>query len=237
MGGDNTMGKFNSFLDKASDAILCDSECQKSKTSDELKQKYLNAQTNLITAPNQLSLAAKNYITYSQGEAGYNDYNDAKLEQVAIQVASTFQQTFDDEITKVLQNIDSYDGLFINYMNVVDLYTNYVKENKELEKELKKTTSDVVTNDRKTYYQDQGIDSLNFFYSYIFLIVYIIFIICFGIFSFIFPSDIKWYIRLIILISFIILPFISTKLLSMAIWVFYKIYEVLPRNVHLNEAK
>ena len=103
--------------------------------------------------------------------------------------------------------------------------------------ELKENTNDVLTNERKTYYQDQGIDSLNFFYSYIFLIVYIIFIICFGIFSFIFPSDIKWYIRLIILISFIILPFVSTKLLSMVIWFFYKIYEVLPRNVHLNEAK
>jgi len=232
--GDNTISKLNSFLDKASNTILCDSECQKSKTSDELKQKYLDAQKNLITAPNQLSLAAKNYITYSQGDAAYNDYNDANLEQVANQVASTFQQTFDDEISKLLQNIDSYDGLFINYINVLDLYTNYVKENKELKKELKKTTSDVVTNDRKTYYQDQGITTLNSIYKFL-IVIYSIaltayFLSCFYL-NF---TTMSVTTRVIIFIFLLIYPFIATKLLSWIISMIMKLINMLPKNVHTN---
>ena len=159
------LDKFNSFLDKATAAVSCDSECQKNKTSEELKQKYLDAQVNLLSAPNQLNVAAKNYITYSQGEVAYNDFNQAKLEETANQIANTFKSTFDDEITNLKLKIDTYDGLLINFTNVVDLYTNYVKENIELEKELKQTTSDVLTNDRKTYYQDQGIGYLNTFYK------------------------------------------------------------------------
>lgn len=35
-----------------------------------------------------------------------------------------------------------------------------MEENKSLMKKVKNTTSDIVTNDRKTYYEDQSIDHL-----------------------------------------------------------------------------
>lgn len=229
--------KFQSFLNKARDAITCNSACQREKTAANLKQQYLNAKTNLISAPNQIQTTEKNYVTFTQGKPAYDELLDKQLGEKADLIAQEYKIKINEEINDIKSLIQTYISLCINFKNSFELFVNYKTENVELLKELKENTNDVLTNERKTYYQDQGIDNLNFFYRYIFLIVYAIFVICFGIFSFIFPSDIKWYIKLIIFIGFIILPFISTRLLSMVIWFFYKIYEVLPRNVHLNEAK
>ena len=40
----NSLDQFNSLMNQASQALSCDSECQRKKTGEELKQKYLNAQ-------------------------------------------------------------------------------------------------------------------------------------------------------------------------------------------------
>ena len=104
---DSTISQLNSFLNKAADAILCDTDCQKSKTSEELKKKYLDARLNLITAPNQVNTAARNYLTYSQGEAGYNEFNEARLEQISNQIASTFQGRFNEQITELNSEINT----------------------------------------------------------------------------------------------------------------------------------
>jgi len=225
------MDKFNSFLDKATSVISCDSECQKNKSSEELKQKYLDAQLNLITAPNQVTVATKNYITYSQGEVAYNEYNEAKLTEIAKKITTTFKSSFDTQVKDLNITIDTYDGLLINFRNVVDLYTNYIKENAELKKELNETTKDIVTNDRKTYYQDQGISNLNSYYTYI-LVLYIITVVVYLVSIFVFPTSLSTFKKIIILLFLIIYPFISTRLLSWFISLYMKFVSILPKNVH-----
>lgn len=225
------MDKFNSFLEKATSVISCDSECQKNKSSEELKQKYLDAQLNLITAPNQVTVATKNYITYSQGEVAYNEYNEAKLTEIAKKITTTFKSSFDTQVKDLNITIDTYDGLLINFRNVVDLYTNYIKENAELKKELNETTKDIVTNDRKTYYQDQGISNLNSYYTYI-LVLYIITVVVYLVSIFVFPTTLSTFKKIIILLFLIIYPFISTRLLSWFISLYMKFVSILPKNVH-----
>ena len=51
-------------MTRATHAIACDPECQRERTSNELREKYFNAKTNLMTAPNQVNVAAKNYYTF-----------------------------------------------------------------------------------------------------------------------------------------------------------------------------
>jgi hypothetical protein len=41
----------NNLLEQASNATLCGPTCQKIRVSQELKQKYLDAETNMQTAP------------------------------------------------------------------------------------------------------------------------------------------------------------------------------------------
>ena len=223
---------FNKLIGQASDAILCNSECRKNRQEELLKQNYLNSQTNLATAPNQEQIAEKNYIVFTKGESAYNDFIDKRLDDKANNISDKFLENFNSESQKIKTEVSSYTGILINFRNIVDLYLNYKRENIELYKKLKEETNDVLTNERKTYYEDQNIDRLTSFYSYLFLTIYIIFVICFASFTLIYPSSYSWKVKLLILIVFIILPFISTMIVGKIIYLLYEIYDLLPKNVY-----
>jgi hypothetical protein len=59
------INQLNTLLEQASDTILCNSDCQKERKAEKLKQKYLNSQTNLATAPHNMQVAQKNYIEFT----------------------------------------------------------------------------------------------------------------------------------------------------------------------------
>lgn len=230
----NSLDQFNSLMTQASQSMSCDSECQRKKTEEELKQKYLDSQTNLATAPDQVSSSMKNYMVFADGTPAYNEYLDNTLETKAIQIATEFKDQFTEDSGKIVAGIKTYDGLLINLKNVVELYAKYKVENLTLIKQLKDDTSDVLTNERKTYYQDQGIDTLKFFYRYFLITIYAICVIVFGASSFVFPSKFGWKIRVGILVGLIVLPFICTWILALIVKSFHTIYSVLPKNTHLS---
>jgi hypothetical protein len=225
------LDNFNSLIDKATEAIICGPQCQKDKTANELKQKYLNSKTNLQTAPNQVQIAAKNYYTFTQGDAGYNEYLETQLHDKAEKIADIYQTNFNADVDKANTEIDTYNGLYINFANIFELYTNYKTENIKLEKEFKNTTSDILTNDRKTFYEDQGIDNLNFYYSII-KWLYIIVAIGFIISLFAINSSLKFIQKIVIIVMLISYPFISSKLLGFVISLYYGIIGILPKNLH-----
>lgn len=226
------MNKFNVLVNQASDAVMCDSECRKERETDKLKQNYLNSQTNLASGPNQLQVAEKNYVTFTKGASGYNDLLDERLQEKAQEIADKFTVYFNDDSEKIKTQIDTYEGLLINFKNVAELYVKYKKENEKLVKDLKDETNDVLTNERKTYYEDQKIDGLKGFYYYILLGIYIICLIGLIIFSLMYPSQTNWKVKLATFIGFIMLPFFSTWILGNIIYLIYSGYEMLPKNVY-----
>jgi hypothetical protein len=226
------LNKFNSFLDKATQAISCDSDCQKLKTGQELKDKYLNAKTNLTLAEPEFQVAKQNYYTYVTGQNGYNEMIEEELKQKADVIIQTFKQNYQDEINKIKSQLDTYNGLLVNFKNVVDLERKYNRENEQLYNELKNNTNDILTNERKTYYEDQEISSLNAYYYYIFWIIYIVVVLCLIGFSIFYPSQKSWKGKLALIIIFILLPFISTWILGKIIFIAYWLFGLLPKNVY-----
>jgi hypothetical protein len=226
------MNKFNTLISQASDAILCNSECRKQREADKLKQNYLNSKTNLASASNQVQIAQKNYVTFTQGASGYNDLLDNQLQEKAQQIAVQFTENFHTDSQAIKTQIETYQGLLINFKNVAELYLKYKKENLKLIKDLKDETNDVLTNERKTYYEDQKIDGLKGIYFYFLLTIYIICLIGFIIFSLIYPSQSNWKVKLASIIGFIALPFFSTWILGKIIYLIYKAYDMLPKNVY-----
>lgn len=224
------LNKFNSFLDKATQAISCDANCQEQKTKQELKDKYLNAQSNLTLAEPEFEVAKKNYYTYISGENGYNEMIENELEQTANLIIDKFKENYQDEVDKIQLQLNTYTGILINFNNVVDLEKKYKGENITLYKKLKDESNDILTNERKTYYEDQQNDTLNSYYYYILWVIYIIVVICLIIFSLMYPLQLKTKISVIIL--FIVLPFISTWILGIIINICYLIYGMLPKNVY-----
>ena len=224
---------FNSFIQQANNAVKCDSNCQKEKSAEELKQKYLASKTNLASAPNQVDVAEKNYVTFTQGELAYNNKKEQELHQKAQIIINKFQDTFKKDVEQINDKINTYNSISVNSQNIADLYLKYKEENIILNKNLKNSTSDVLTNQRKSYYENQGIDTLKYLYKYALLTIYIILVIVYTFMAFLYNSQINWKKRFGILFLLILLPFISQWILSYTIFLIYKVYELLPKNVHL----
>lgn len=226
------LNSFNTFLDKATQAISCDSECQKNKTQQELKDKYLNAQTNLSLAEPEFQVAKQNYYTYVSGQSGYNEMIEEELQQKADLINTQFKANCKDAIEQIKSKLETYNGLLINFRNIVDLDKKYKKENNQLYKQLKDDTNDILTNERKTYYENQNNDALNSYYYYILLIIYGIVVVCFIVFSLIYPSQTGLRGKIGLIILFIALPLISTFILGKIIYIIYWIFSLLPKNVY-----
>jgi hypothetical protein len=227
----SSLDKMNKLIEQASNAIACGPDCQRKKKEEELKKKLLDSKTNLQSAPGQYEAASKKYYTFTQGSAGYNDIREAELREKADLITSTFESGFEDDIRKATTEIETYDGLRINFLNVFDLYVKYVRENKELENEIKQTSSDILTNDRKTYYEEQGIDNLKFYYS-IFRIIYMLSVVLFAVLVFVLPTQLKIISKIGVIVFLVAFPFISTTLLTWAMDLYAKMVGVLPVNVH-----
>jgi hypothetical protein len=199
------MDSITQFINTANEMLLCNSDCQKQKKAEQLKQEYLKAKTNLITAPNQIYTTQKNYIEFTEGTQAYNELIEQELNEKAEIISQKYKIYVNDEIKKLHSLINVENITSINFKNSFELITKYVKENKELLNELKQNSSDVLTNERKTYYQDQGISKLNSFYKYFFLTIYIICVFCFGMATLMYPSNNSWYYKLGVFLGLIIL--------------------------------
>jgi len=224
---------FNNLLEQARSAVTCDSDCQHRQKSQELKEKYLAAKAQVASGPNDADVAEKKYLLFTQGQSGYNDHLDITLNAKADKIVEMFLEKFKDEVKNVTSSVSTYHSLFINHTNVVDLYKTYKKENIILEKKVKNDSSDIMTNERKTFYEDQGIDSLNLYY-YIMSIVYIITLVGFAISIYFAPSAFSIMTKCGILAVLIVLPFISSRIVSSIVSAANKIYDAMPKNAHLN---
>lgn len=227
------LNNFNDLINQANQLITCGPSCQQSQTSSQLKQNYLNAETNMISAPQQLFNAQKEYITYTKGVSGYNEFMDKELQTKADAIANTYQKKIDDEINVIKQKIQTYDGLSTNFNNLVDLYKKYKKENHMLETKLKDKSSDILTNDRKTYYEDQGISTLNT-YNYFLIGVYAFIIIVFLLSIFLVKTSVKLSGRIFILILMVIYPFICYGFFHLLYKMYNRVKEYLPSNAYRN---
>jgi len=227
------INKFNDFINNANSALSCDADCQDKKKTNELKKKYLEAKTNLLTAPVQLETSYKNYLTYTKGDDAYNEYHEKELQEKAKIIVSTFKTNFSDGIEQAKESYDTYSGLLLNFSHVVELYEKLVKENKKLALAVKNKSSDVLTNDRKTYYEDQSIDNLNFYHTII-MVIYIIFLIGFAVSIFVFPSASSRKSLLGILVFFIIYPFICVRIFKFFYYIKDTIMGIFPKDVYSN---
>lgn len=226
------VNKLNSFLDAATKSISCDPTCQKNKKIEKLKEKYLNAESNLTLAEPQYEEARQKYYTSVSGKTKYNEMIEEELNEKANLIINTYYDLFSEELNKIKSQIETYNSIVINFNNVADLDKQYKTENKYLFTQIKEESNDVLTNERKTYYEDQEITSLNEYYYYIFYTIYIITVICYSFFLVKYQSTYSLVKKIIIIIAFITLPFYSTLVFGKIIQIIYWLYGFIPTNVY-----
>lgn len=230
---DSTMNQFNELLQKSQKAMVCGPDCQKAEASKTLEQKYLDAQVNLQTAPIQLQEAAKKYYTYTQGQSGYDNYTNNNLQIKLNAIVSTLTKSFTNNLNTAKILTDTYNTQLINSQYAKQVYDKYLEENTSLENKLKDNSYDIFTNDRKTYYEDQGIDNLKWWYT-LFYRLYFILVFVYILFFYISTSNFTIVTRIIILIFLIIYPFIAPYILLYILHFCKNLYTLLPKNAYLH---
>ena len=140
--------------------------------------------------------------------------------------------TFHSETSTNTELAQVYQGLFRNYQHILELYKQYLEKNTTLEKDIKQTNTDIVTNDRKTYYEVQNTTSMQGWY-HVFMWIYIILLFVFIFAMFAVPNtSYSIYAKMIILALFFIYPFIVDRVVIGVLAFFHSLYELLPKNVY-----
>ena len=180
----NSQETINQLLELSSQELICGPDCQQQKISTELKQKYLDAQTNLQTAPINLENTKKNYYVYAEGIPFYNNMLEEELQQKANKISTLVSENFDSEISDAnVMNLYLNTAL-INSKYTTELLENYLEKNKNLKLQLKERYGDILTNDRKTYYETDALNTLTFWYKLFWYIYYVLVIILVLVFIF-----------------------------------------------------
>jgi hypothetical protein len=223
--------KMQELIKQAQENLMCGPECQNIRNIEDLKQKYINAQTNVIAAPDLLQQAQKNYFTASQGVAGYNDVIEGELTNKANSIIANMQTEFDENIQKASSLTDTYQSLKEQTDYLKDLKKKYIVENSELNNEINNTFNDIVTNDRKTYYQEQNMNRVNGWYK-LYWAIYIILLIIFLVFILLADSKYSLKFKAFIFVLFIFYPWVANYIVFQIIGLLQRIGSLLPKNIY-----
>lgn len=221
--------QINALIAQSNEDLICGPTCQAQKTLGQLESTYVNAQTNIKTAPQQLKTAKQNYYIAKDGIAGHNKMVLETVTRNATKVVNSLQTKFNTNVTNVTELIDTYGSLLTNYNYMNDLAIEYAAENIKMAKSLKKIRGDIITSDRKTYYEQQHLDKLASWYYY-FKISYIVLVIIF-ILVVIFKQP-GILMKLLLIVYFIFYPLFITPMIFYLIYCFKYISHLLPKNVY-----
>ena len=228
-----TKTQLNDILNQTIAAIQISPEAQRQETLSNLEQKYLTSQTNLQIAPLDLEKNKKNYYVFKSGEAYYYDMREADLKKMAEQIKQQIVNKFSEETSNAKTMNSYYNTALINSKNTNELYEEYLKKNLELEKTIKNSHGDVLTNDRKTYYESEAIDSAKLWHKLLMGCYYIL-VVTFVISIFVSNSEMSRIKQVVILIALVLYPFIIDAIVKWLLSGYTTLKEDASRNVYLD---
>jgi len=213
------------------DGTICDANCQSQQSLSQLQNTLVNAKANLSNAPTEYENAKKNYLVQLNGTNSYNQSVETDLTTKATTIASTLQDNFNNSCQETTTLLSNYQGTYVNLNNIKELLKKYIDENNQIKKEIKNIASDVVTNDRRTYYEDQSIDNLKKYYKwmkyfYFFMVFIYLFVVIF------YPNPLSNKTKIIFFVLIILYPFIINPIFKYLFKLFFKIMSFFPKDVY-----
>lgn len=223
--------KLTALLEKSLNTLSCGPACQKIKISEELNQKYLNAQTNMQTAPVQLETTKKNYFVFTEGQSYYDDMLEGELKKKAKILTKLLADNFKEEIFNAKTMNSYYNTELINSSYTKELYAVYLEKNKLVQNSIKNHHADVITNDRKTYYETEALDDLKSWHTFFW---YVFYLFAMPIFTYTLISKTSLHFIIRIIIEFIALsyPYYVDPIARSIYGIFHSFWKSLPKNVY-----
>jgi len=227
-----TTEKINALIDQAAESIVCGPACQQIQKENTLNQNLANAQTNMQTAPYNLEKAKKDYVVFKNGEAYYNNMLEDDLKQKAEIMGDNITEKFNEEVNNAKIMNTYYNSDIINSKHTEELHDEYVNKVNYLEKEIKEAYGDILTNDRKTYYETEALEGLKNWYTLLWYCYYLV-VSVFILLTFFSPNDMSIIKKILFTIFIIVYPYLTYPVLHYIYNWFVRIYYILfPKNVY-----
>ena len=171
------LDKFHDSIKSMNEALLCGPICRKEREITRLKGVYDRSQINITTAPEELRLAEKNYYVFAKGENYYGNMVKTRYDKEAEDMRKSSTKKHEEYLKELSTLINDYEAETIYSNKMHDLLKIYLTENEQLKKKIESLIAIIETSDRKTYYEDEQISTLNSVYKFFFVLYWILFVV------------------------------------------------------------
>ena len=195
----------------------CGPECQKAQRDETLRRSYDQSLLNMKEAPNKVKVAEKEYYISMNGS---EFYNNVLKDRYTTEISDESSKIINDQknnLTTFNSIVNDYDVSNLYIKRITDLMDRLVLENTNLNSKIDRLSSNVTTNDRKTYYEEEQITNIGTWKTYILYIYWLLFIV-YCVVALIFKNKIlcyKTWIKILILalVPMIIFPLLKKLIL------------------------
>ena len=228
----------NDLLSKLNEKLSCDSNCQKKRTTDELKRKWTTLEKNAKNSTNNIEEAKKNYFLYVGGESGYKKQKKSEY----VQSTADYENKENEEHNKLTGYIDDILNTYIsnNELNtrLTELLNLKKNENKELENKIDEYSKIAFTSERKVIYEGHDMKRIMIYNKICVFLYYAFFVLYLVIGNFfadkLYTSLMVWLIVLIYLIFPFTLYWFVKKIFDIKNDVLYFFNNKAYKNVYTN---
>jgi hypothetical protein len=119
----------------------------------------------------------------------------------------------------------------INSKNTAELYGTYTQKNSDMEKVIKRSYGDVLTKDRKSYYETQELDGLGSWHTGL-MTVYCILTVVFVLGVLFSPNTMSTAQKIGMVVLLVLYPFVIDMIVDRVVGVVRKVMSVFPKNVY-----
>ena len=161
----------------------------------------------------------------------YQRMEEKLLEQDANKIAKTLSSSFNENLDNAKTLFAYYSSSVENTNNTLELYNEYLEKNKNMEAKVRDSNSDILTNDRKTYYESEAhakLDTWNNVFKWLYGILAFMVIIS----LYFTEMDLSLWKKTLIAIIVIVYPFIIGYILNTIYQKYKKVKSNLPKNVY-----
>lgn len=164
---DDVVANANDLIEKQKAHLACDPQCEREKKLAKLREIYDTKEDNLESAPLQMEIARKNWLEFKYGKDDYVTKASAALKKEADKVIAEMTEIWDQEESMITDLISDYTSMRSTHADMERYRDRISASVKRLDKNFAAKQNDTVTNDRKAFYQNQGIDNLRYWFHFL----------------------------------------------------------------------
>ena len=192
----------NDLLSKLNEKLSCDSNCQKKRTTDELKRKWTTLEKNAKNSTNNIEEAKKNYFLYVGGESGYKKQKKSEY----VQSTADYENKENEEHNKLTGYIDDILNTYISNNELNMRLTEFLNLKKN-ENKIDEYSKIAFTSERKVIYEGHDMKRIMIYNKICVFLYYAFFVLYLVIGNFLTDKlYTSWMVWLIVLI-YLIFPF------------------------------